>query len=175
MYGLSTMAMNHHHSLRALYGGQAPAFLPDRAESYTRTFDDEFTKQQIARQILIDLDLDGRFRVNGDPASRLTILRIDPVSPTRVIYLPQKQQITVEVQQLRTPNMLARLHMRQGFRSEYAVDDAWAVSVDLVIGARLFWVGSGLWLWWELKVTRRLGGLAMLAGVGLFALFLLTI
>ncbi|MBT4099927.1 MAG: hypothetical protein HOM68_24130 [Gemmatimonadetes bacterium] len=175
MYGLSTMAMNHHQSLRALYGGGAPAFVPDRAEPYTRIFDAEFTKQQMARQILVDLDLDGRFRVNGDPARRLTILRIDPVSPTRVIYLPQKQQITVEIQQLRTPNMLARLHMRQGFRSDYAVDDAWAVSVDLVIGAMLFWVGSGLWLWWELKVTRRLGGLAMLAGVGLFALFLLTI
>ena len=112
MYGLSTMAMNHHHSLRALYGGQAPAFLPDRAESYTRTFDDEFTKQQIARQILIDLDLDGRFRVNGDPASRLTILRIDPVSPTRVIYLPQKQQITVEVQQLRPSAHATRISLR---------------------------------------------------------------
>lgn len=60
--------------------------------------------------------------------------------------------------------MLARLHMRQGFRSQYAVDDAWAVSVDLVIGDMLFWVGSGLWLWWELEITRRLGGLAMLAG-----------
>ena len=112
MYGLSTMAMNHHHSLRALYGGQAPAFLPDRAESYTRTFDDEFTKRQIARQILIDLDLDGRFRVNGDPASRLTILRIDPVSPTRVIYLPQKQQITVEVQQLRPSAHATRISLR---------------------------------------------------------------
>ena len=55
------------------------------------------------------------------------------------------------------------------------VDDGWAVSVDLVIGAMLFWVASGLWLWWELKATRRLGALAFGGGLGLFGLFLLTI
>ncbi len=175
MYGLSTMAMNHHQSLRALYGGEAPPFEPKRDEAYTREFGREENRQQIARQILIDLDLDGRFRVNGEPQRKLTILRMDPISPTRVIYLPQEQRIKVAVQQLRSPNMLARLHMRQGFRTDYAVDDAWAVSVDLVIGAMLFWAGSGLWLWWELKVTRAFGALAMLVGVGLFALFLLTI
>jgi len=39
----------------------------------------------------------------------------------------------------------------------------------------IFWALSGLWMWWEMKVTRGLGAAALLAGAGLFALFLLMI
>jgi hypothetical protein len=174
MYGLSTMAFNHHHALREWYGG-APPFVLEKEVDYERAFPDSLGAQQIAQQILRDLDLDGRFRVRGNAARRLTILRQDPVSPTRVVFLPQERRVTVEVQETRTPNLLARLHVRRGYQSEYAVDDTWAVSVDLVIGAMLFWVLSGLWLWWELKVTRRWGAVAILGGLGLFGLFLVTI
>jgi hypothetical protein len=38
----------------------------------------------------------------------------------------------------------------------------------------VFWVASGLWMWWEMKVTRRLGLTALAGGVGVFALYLLT-
>ena len=135
-----------HQSLRALYGGEPPPFVPDREEPYSRDFGDETNKRKVAQQILRDLDLDGRFRVNGNLDRRLAIIRLDPMSPTRVLYFPAEQRIEVAVQQLRTPNMLARLHMRQGFRTEYVADDGWAIMVDLVIAAMLFWVGSGLWL-----------------------------
>ena len=175
MYGLITMAMNHSQSLRILYGGEPPSFVPDCEEPYSRDFGDETDKRKVAQQILRDLDLGGRFRVNGNLDRRLAIIRLDPMSPTRVLYFPAEQRIEVAVQQLRKPNMLARLHMRQGFRTEYVADDGWAITVDLVIAAMLFWVGSGLWLWWELKVTRRFGAWAMLSGVALFGLFLLTI
>jgi hypothetical protein len=57
----------------------------------------------------------------------------------------------------------------------YGIDTGWAVSVDLVIVAMMFWVLSGLWMWWEMKVTRRLGALAALGGAGLFAFYLLAI
>ena len=174
MYGLSTMVMNHHQSLRALYGG-APAFSMERELTYERSFDEDAAAGQIAREILIDLDLDGRFRVRGDVSRRLTIIRRDPVSPRRIIYLPKEQRLTVEVQQFRTSNMLAQLHIRRGFQSGYSLDDAWAVCVDLVIGAMLFWVLSGIWLWWEMRTTRGFGALAIITGLGIFGLFLVTI
>lgn len=47
--------------------------------------------------------------------------------------------------------------------------------MDLVIVAMLFWVLSGLWMWWELKVTRRLGAIFIFGGIALFGFFLLTI
>ena len=40
VYGLSTMAMNHHQSLRALYGG-APAFSMEHELTYERSFDED--------------------------------------------------------------------------------------------------------------------------------------
>ena len=87
MYGLSTMVMNHHQSLRALYGG-APAFSMERELTYERSFDEDAAARQVAREILIDLDLDGRFRVRGDVSRRLTIMRRDPVSPGALSICP---------------------------------------------------------------------------------------
>ncbi len=51
-------------------------------------------------------------------------MRQDPISPRRIIYLPKEQRLTVEVQQFRTPNILAQLHTRRGFQSGYTLDDA---------------------------------------------------
>jgi uncharacterized iron-regulated membrane protein len=44
--------------------------------------------------------------------------------------------------------------------------------VDLTILGLFLLAVSGLWMWWELRVTRRLGAVALGAGCGLFGLFL---
>ena len=74
------------------------------------------------------------------------------------------------------PNaFLERFHRRRGYATGYRLDTVWAVSVDLVIIAMVFWVVSGLWMWWEMTATRRLGLSALLGGAGLFALYLLVL
>lgn len=176
MYALSTMAMNHHHFVRGLYGGDKPPFKKERELAYEPTFPTDATPQTMARQILADLDLDGRHRVRGQADhGPLTILRLDPVNPQRILYLPTEKRVVVEKQESRIPNVLARLHLRQSYRFDYAFDDTWAFSVDLVIAAMVFWAASGLWLWWELKATRRWGAVSIVGGIGLFTLFLCTI
>ena len=176
MYALSTMALNHHHFVRGLYGGERPPFKKERELDYDRTFPADATPQTMARQILSDLDLDGRHQVRGKADhGPLTILRQDPVTPLRLVYAPAEKRVVIARQEPRIPDVLARLHVRQGYQSDYALDDTWAFSVDLVIAAMIFWVGSGLWLWWELKVTRRWGAVSIGGGVGLFALLLFTI
>lgn len=62
---------------------ERPPFVVERELAYERSFGEDAGARQIARQILVDLDLDGRFRVNGDIGRRLTILRQHPVSPRR--------------------------------------------------------------------------------------------
>jgi len=47
--------------------------------------------------------------------------------------------------------------------------------MDLVIAAMVFWVLSGVWMWWELRSTRMWGGACLMLGVGLFGLFLFSI
>ena len=83
--------------------------------------------------------------------------------------------LTAAVQVYRTPGFLERMHRRRGYQTDYVRDDLWAVTVDMVIIAMVFWVASGLWMWWELRVTRRWGAVSAAAGLALFALFLLTI
>ena len=79
----------------------------------------------------------------------------------------------------RMPNpphsFLERFHRRRGYDTGYSVDTVWAVSVDLFIAGMIFWALSGLWMWWEMKVTRRYGAVALLTGVLLFAVFVVTI
>ena len=48
-------------------------------------------------------------------------------------------------------------------------------AVDLFIAAVIFWVFSGVWMWWELKTTRRWGALAAVGGIALFGVFLIAL
>ena len=90
-------------------------------------------------------------------------------------FTPKAQTLKIERQLLRTAPFLEHMHRRRGYGSDYITDDLWAVSVDLFIFATAFWGLSGLWMWWELKVTRRWGAVCMVGGVAVFAFFLVTI
>jgi hypothetical protein len=83
--------------------------------------------------------------------------------------------VVIEKLQHRPAALLERVHRRRGYATGYLLDTVWAISVDLALAAMMVWVLSGLWMWWEMKVTRRVGGLALLGSVGLFAFYLLTL
>jgi hypothetical protein len=51
----------------------------------------------------------------------------------------------------------------------------WAVVVDVVIVAIVFWALSGLWMWWEMRVTRAWGAAFLLGGLAVFGFFLAVI
>jgi hypothetical protein len=70
---------------------------------------------------------------------------------------------------------LERFHRRRGFATGYALDTVWAVTVDALIVALVVWVLSGLWMWWEMTATRKLGAVAALGGLAVFALFVVMI
>jgi hypothetical protein len=119
--------------------------------------------------------MEGAHSVNGAPSGHLTIVRLDPITPRRIIYTPQDGKVVIEKQVFRSTAFLERLHRRRGYQTPYALEDTWAFSVDLVIFALVFWAVSGLWMWWEMRVTRGWGSLAAASGLGLFVLFLVTI
>ncbi len=176
MYALSTMAMNHRDFLRDYYGSNQPTWEKEKEEIYNRTSVSQDGPETIAKQILNYLNMDGPHNMRPSKEGQsLTIVRNDPVTPRRITYTLSDSKLLVERQTFRTPAFLERMHRRSGYQSEYAKEDAWAVTVDLVIVAMIFWVASGLWMWWELKVTRGLGAMCALAGAALFALFLFTI
>ena len=176
MYALSTMAMNHRNFLRGIYGGNAAVYEKEAEQTYRRTFAPGTESQTMAQQILRDLHMDGTHNVNtSKDGTRITIIRNEPFAPKRIIFKPADSKVIVERQVFRAPAFLERLHRRRGFQQKYALEDSWAFSVDLVIVAMVFWVASGLWMWWEMRTTRRWGAVSAAAGLGLFGFFLLTI
>ena len=57
---------------------------------------------------------------------------------------------------------LLRLHTSRGYPAERNARWFWAIAVDAMFGTMTFWGLSGLFMWWQLKRTRRLGALCLL-------------
>ncbi len=169
VYAISTIAMQHRMA-------RPTTFIKEQEETYGNTFEPTTPPREIARQILLDLNLDGAFGVQGPgPDGRLTINRQGMLSPRRITFTPQDRRIVVERLDLETSGFLNRFHRRRGYQQPYAADMAMAVSVDAVIVAMVFWALSGLWMWWEMRATRWWGLACAVTGAGIFALFALTI
>jgi len=168
-YALSTIVMGH-----AWTAPQALAL--ERELQYEANFQAGATPREQARQILVALDLDGAFSVQGPtPEGRLTINRQDLLTPRRIVYSAADGHVTVERGAFQTTTFLNRFHHRRGYDQPFAADWLMAISIDLVVVAMVFWAFSGLWMWWTMKATRGWGALCGVAGVALFAAFAWTL
>ena len=172
MYTLSTLVMNH----RAIFRQEGPpVWAKERELNYDGVFDPSAKPRDMARQILLSLDLDGAHNVSAArPDGSFTITRQGGVELRRITFTPSDRHLVVERQPVRMNAWLERWHRRRGYQHDYVLDDLWAISVDLFIVVTIFWVLSGLWMWWELKVTRRLGALCLVGGAAIFTYFLLV-
>lgn len=56
---------------------------------------------------------------------------------------------------------LLRLHTTHGYPGDQNAKWFWAVIVDVMAGTMCFWGLSGLVMWWQLKGTRKLGGVVL--------------
>lgn len=174
MYALSTAVMNH----RTLFAGANPGPIPyekERESVYDGVFPDDTDLRAISRQILASTGLDGAHSVARRKDGAIVITRNDLRSPRRLTYVPSTRLLSIERMQPRNTAFLERFHRRRGYATGYVLDTVWAVSVDLVIAAIVVWVLSGLWMWWEMKLTRRAGAAALASGLALFAFYLLTL
>jgi hypothetical protein len=175
MYALSTMAMNHREWFSQIYG-EKPVFQKEGEQIYPGVFPEGASARDMARQILITLAMDGAHNVNAPKGGdRIIINRNDPVTPRRITYTPADKKLVIEKVVFQPHSFLERLHRRRGYQSGYALENTWSFSVDTVIFAIVFWVLSGLWLWWEMKLTRRWGAVFAVAGCVIFGFFLFTI
>jgi hypothetical protein len=175
MYAASTFVMNHRAWFHPAPQGPPP-FQKEREQTFRGRLPEEAAPRDIAVAVLRDLDLDGAHSVNASPdKQRITIVRQEADSARRIVFTPADNRVVIEKQVVQMPAVLERMHRRRGFQHPYALEDTWAFSVDLVITAIVFWALSGLWLWWEMKKTRKLGFAFGLAGCVFFALFLFTI
>jgi hypothetical protein len=176
MYAASTFVMNHRVWFRSLYGGPPPTLALEREQPYDAVFPEGAGAKQMGAQILAGLNLEGTFNATQRPRDGAVIInRLDPVTPRRITYYPAARKVTIERLPWESRAYLERMHRRRGYQYDRPLEDTWAFSVDLFIVAVIFWVASGVWMWWEMKTTRRWGALAAAAGIAVFALFVVTI
>jgi hypothetical protein len=175
MYAVSTLVMNHRALFVAHYGTGPVPFVKERTVTIDATFSDTADAKAVSSQILTLLDLDGAHNATRRKDGTIVINRADLVTPRRLTYSPTDRTVLIERQERRPNALLERFHRRRGYATGYRLDTIWAVSVDVAIIAMIFWVLSGLWMWWEMKATRAYGTWAVLSGVTLFAFYLMTL
>ena len=176
MYALSTVCMNHREFVHSLYPTQASGMVTERELEFSEAFPAGTTPQQMGRQILKDLKLEGAHRVSGGKDGEpLVIDRQQTLGPRRLAWDPNRRILRIQREEFRMSTFLERMHRRRGYQQPYASDDIWAFSVDLAIAAMIFWSLSGLWLCWELRPTRFWGTICGSLGLALFVAFLALI
>jgi hypothetical protein len=176
IYALSGLVINHSQLVRGWYGGNFNRFEKVGEREFTTVFSADADPRMMAAQILEQLGLTGSFNVQGGPNQpKLVINRNAAFAVHRITYFRQENRLLIEQQRLTAPSFLNRLHYRNGYEQPFWAAKIWAAIVDLVIVALLFWVASGLWLWWELKPTRRWGAVFGLLGCGVFGVLLASI
>jgi hypothetical protein len=176
MYAFSSLVFNHFATIRGWYGGDLNQFEKVDEFAYQADFADDVTAADAARQILIDLDMDGAHFVRSSLQDEaFTIMRQSPFAVRRVTYYAKRGTVVVEKQVATAPNLLTRMHTRHGFVQPYASMKLWGLGVEIAVLAMLFWIASGIWLWWTIKPARMWGGICALGGIGLFGLLMFSI
>jgi hypothetical protein len=96
------------------------------------------------------------------------------------IYNPLTMSVSAtlgpEQSEMSLRSYLLRLHLSRGYPGEVTTRWLWAVGVDAMAVILCFWGMSGLFMWWQIKATRKAGLVvlalsaivATLLGVGMY-------
>ena len=158
VYSLSTLFFNHGiRQFSAASEGPPITFEKESGQIYSETFPEDTPPGDMAKQILEYLGLSGTHFANRRPNGTIMINRREAMTPRRITFKPETGSLLVERQLMSIPTWLRTVHHRSGFQSEEVLEDTWALSVDLVIIAMIFWVLSGLWMLWEIQGRPQVG------------------
>jgi hypothetical protein len=173
IYALSGLVINHGQAVRNFYGAKFGQMEKVEERPYTAAFSADADPRMIGAQVLEHLGLSGAFNVQGAAnAPRLVINRNAAFAQHRITYFRAENRLLIEKQAFSAPVFVNRAHFRHGYEQPFLAAKIWAVVVDLAIVGMLFWVLSGLWMWWEIKPARLPGAVLAVGGFGLFGLML---
>ena len=176
MYAISTVVMNHRGFFKEYYAEDPVQWEIESETTYDLSLGPNISREVVANQILSHLGIEGAHNTQGRLDRRITITRDNPWATRRITFSPTSGNLKVERRLDRVPVILESLHRRRGgYQHPIVSEHLWSVVIDLVIVAMMFWAGSGIWMWWEMSITRRLGAITLVAGLLLYAFFLVAI
>lgn len=170
IYGLSALLLNHNAQFREWLGLEPPTWKLVRQLDWRPGMDAPHEPRELALQMLSAAGLEGAWRFIGQPrAERLQVLRLSGSGNYRLTWERRTGRIRIEHQ---SPSSLVRfvhfLHFRAGYGWTRPAYVAWAVAVDAVAAGILFWVLSGVYLWWRQPRVRVFGGVCFVGGLLIF-------
>jgi hypothetical protein len=174
MYAASTVLFNHGDSFRKFRAAD-PQWLPLwEKDCVVDLPSGNDGLREAARRILDENGLAGAFGAQRQ-GQRLTINVHNFRQPLRLTYEGERGKLRAERKAFAWIEVLIRLHQRIGYGHPGLLNTLWAVLVDLFCVATLAWIGTGLYLWWKLPVTRGWGWLALGGGLASIAILLGTL
>jgi hypothetical protein len=164
MFGVSSLPLNHNsaptpvmwtlvaeHSFRASVPGAGENLRP------------------LGRDMMNAAGIAGGYFINRVNEHQVNVNHPDFLRPSRLIYYADRQRLTVEHRDFALRHFLSGLHTRGGYDLGGVGDSMWAIFVDIVSGALILWIASGVYMWWHLPSTRAWGWFALAGGVACFA------
>lgn len=178
MFGVSSFVFNH----PAWFAGTGPNASAVVWETLAdRPYDIEVVPgvdlRVIAARMIGDLGLssDAGYGVYRNNPDRINVTLPNFRHPVRITYFISEHRALVERRPFVSGQFLTGLHTRGGYHLGSGRQTAWAVTIDLVSGLLLFWIASGLYMWWGLPASRSWGWLALAAGLVAFAGVMFTL
>jgi hypothetical protein len=173
MYAVSSIPFSHASYFRTLYNDGTPQWTQRFEREYDLTLPEQTEgDREIGARILRDVGLDGAFDTYRPNPRTLFVYLVEFRNRTQVVYSADERRLALQDGRLRWYEFLQGMHARGGFRQDSFLNDAWGWTVDLVMVAILFWIASGLYMWWHLPAQRFWGSLVLAAGAGSFVFFL---
>ena len=173
MYGISSIPFSH---ARYFQQRERAEGTPMWKERFSRPYDvpvpADGDLRSLGARVLKDSGVQGAFGVYRQNPNQINVYVHTFRSATQLKYFLKEKRLVAEDRRFRFEHFLTGMHARGGFEQETALNDAWAVGVDLVCLAMLVWVATGLYMWWKVPSVRAWGWLALLSGAGSFVLFL---
>src|SRR4051812_14708773 len=132
MYGVSSAIIIHQQTLNSR--GPLPRVLVYQ-KPYTSAVDLQGTNNSpqlraAADQILKECDLQGAFWADKPNPDTLHIDRFSFRGSTSITYSAKKQELKVEHQKMRTPQVIQRMHFRGGYVQSGIGNKSWGVLAD---------------------------------------------
>ena len=66
------------------------------------------------------------------------------------------------------------MHFTSDYPREIGIRTFWAVAVDAISLLMMFWVLSGILMWWQMKVVRQIGMIVFIVSIIVAATFYIS-
>jgi hypothetical protein len=172
MYGVSSIPFSHNQYFEDRDKAKGIPLWTKRFErSYEIAIPDGPELRAVGERIMKDTGLTGAHGTYRQNANQVNVYVYSFWKSTQVKYFISEKKLVCEDRRFRFEHFLTGMHAKGGFE-QGGLHNLWGVIVDLVCLGMIFWIFTGLVMWWTLPFARIWGWVALGSGIASFTWFL---